>query len=85
MVSSENVSDLHRLNSLLDIFFLLGILLRNSVVAPLEVVSLVYSFSKNIFYRFENVLRTARIFWFVSSVNVTQILFDFAYSVFQVI
>ena len=35
------VSSSQRLKSSLDIFFLLGILLRNSVVAALEVVSLV--------------------------------------------
>ena len=43
MISSKDVyvSSSQRLKSSLDIFFLLGILLRNSVVAALEVVSLV--------------------------------------------
>ena len=73
MISSKDASSSHRLKSSLDISFLLRILLRNSVVAALEVVSLVWSFSYLFFFsflflffffffRFENVLRTARIF-----------------------
>ena len=39
MISSKDIFALQRLNFSLDGFFLLGILLRNSVVAALEVVS----------------------------------------------
>ena len=44
------VSSSQRLRSSLDIFFLLGILLRNLVLAALEVVSLVSSFSLLLFF-----------------------------------
>ena len=40
MISSKDVPALQRLTCSLDILFLLGILLRNSVVAALEFVSL---------------------------------------------
>ena len=74
MISSKHVSASQRSKSLLDLFPLLGILLRNSVVPALEVVSLAYSFSSFcfFFFRFKNVLRTARIFWFTSSVYIIQ-------------
>ena len=41
MTSSKDIFVSQRLNCPLDIFFQLGILLRNSVVAALEVISLV--------------------------------------------
>ena len=41
MISSKYISTLQRLNCLLDIFFLLGILLRSLVVAVLKVVLVV--------------------------------------------
>ena len=47
MTSSKDVFVSQGLNCSLDIFFLLGILLRSSVVAVLEVVSLMQSFSKD--------------------------------------
>ena len=80
MISSKDFSTSQRLKSSLDIFFLLGILLKNSVVAAaLEVFSLV--FHKSFSCRFE---KTARIFSFISSVYKIEI-FDFAYSVSQVL
>ena len=50
MTSSKDIFASQRLNYSLDIFFLLGILQRNSAVAALEVVSLVVKcFIKKIF------------------------------------
>ena len=45
MISSEDILASQRLNCSLDIFFLLGSLLRNLVAAALEDVSFVQSFS----------------------------------------
>ena len=50
MISSKDISASQRLKCSLDIFFLLGILQTNSVVAAVEV------------HRFKNVLWIARIF-----------------------
>ena len=49
MISSKDIFASEMLNCSLDIFFLLGILVRNSVVAALEVVSLVESVSQKFF------------------------------------
>ena len=46
MISSKDVSASQRLKSSLDVFFLLEILLENSVVAALEVISLAQRFYK---------------------------------------
>ena len=49
MISCKDIFASEMLNCSLDIFFLLGILVRNSVVAALEVVSLVESVSQKFF------------------------------------
>ena len=79
-MSSKYTFASQSLNCSLYIFFLLGILLRNSVVAALEVVSLLHT----IFPRFDYVLRNPKSILIYYHNYITKILFDLAYSVFQV-
>ena len=77
MISSKDISTSQRLNCLLDIFFMLGILLRNSEVTTVE-VCLKYSFS--IF--FSDLRMSLEYFDLLSSVYNSNIVCKFAYSVF---
>ena len=79
MISSEDISAPQRLNCSLDIFFILGILLRKSKI---QLLKFAWCRVFLIFLQIEECLSSILIYYHY---YVTQILFQFAYSVFQVL